>query len=88
VSGLSKLTTTDIDYPHVVVSHRLEGRIDRSEVVLATLNEVESSMLDIQSLAISMDHLNANNLGTYFYFGVVCLVSSHASYITRPLTGR
>jgi hypothetical protein len=53
----SKLTTADINDPHVIIAHGLEGRIDRSEVVLVTLNEVESSVLDVQSLPVSMSRL-------------------------------
>jgi hypothetical protein len=57
LSDQSRLTTSDINDPHVIITHGLEGRIDRSEVVLAALNEVESSVLDIQSLPVSISRL-------------------------------
>jgi hypothetical protein len=57
LSNQSRLTTSDINDPHVIITHGLEGRIDRSEVVFAALNEVESSVLDVQSLPVSMSRL-------------------------------
>lgn len=56
-SGWGKLTTTDIQYPHIAIPYGLEGCIDGSEVILAALEEVESSVLDVQSLPVSMSHL-------------------------------